>query len=409
MKQRFSKQFLRLLGVMVVLSNLALAACGSDSPTPLAASTGQIVPGLDLFNTPTSNPSATTVATPNTTAFNNSLPTVTAGDIPTTIAATSATASTTTGAATDTAAPATTAPAATTTTAPDATSTPMPGVNKYSSVFASYQEKAVSVQPAVKPYTITSGLTNVTNIKDFKLSDQEKQLLTKNAFVIEPAEYKQFFQAYESFRYDQIPTYVSTDSILHVYHLIFDKILRTTETKYLINDLTQLNKALYDYASSQYKLLKGTQLELAAKRELGFIAVARKLNTPKDNFAIPTEIADNVNAELKLVAAHGGFQLSPLMGSDYKEDYGQYVPRGHYTKTPELQQYFQAMIWYGRMNFRLKNDSETQTALLLAQAITNGSTGGRKASDFWNLIYEPTTFFVGNSDDLTYVDYMKLG
>jgi hypothetical protein len=390
-----------LLGMLLLVCNLALAACGDVSPTAVGATTGQIIPALGLPTATGGANNTTTTSNANPTptqAANNNLPTVTAGDVNTTqVVVTTQAANTAVVAPT---------PTSGQTNAP--TATPLPSVQKYNPVFASYQESPVSVQPAVKPYAVAADLGNVTNLGDFTLSDQEKQLIAKNDFVIEPAQFNQFFQAYESYRYDQVPTFVSSDSVLHVYHLIFDKILRTTESNYLIKDLTQLNSTLYDYLSKQYTTLKGSNLDEAAKRALAFVAVARKLNAPSTAFNIPTEIQAMVDQELQLIAAAQGKAPSPVMGGDYAEDYGQYTPRGHYTRTPELQQYFKSMIWYGRMDFRLKNDSETQSALLLAQAISSASANGRKASDLWDLIYEPTTFFVGNADDLTYIDYMNL-
>lgn len=406
MKQKLgknsSKGWYALGGMLVLVCNLMLGACGQTSPTAVSASTGNILPGLNLTTTASTTAATTTAALTTasiaTAVTTTSSPTVTADNTP-------ATSLTTQTAATDTPVVAPTPTIAT----PEAAATPLSGVQKYSSVFANYQENAPSVQAAVKAYSVSPDLANIPNIKDFKLSDQEKQLLAKNDFVIEPANFKQFYQAYESYRYDQIPTFVSTDSVLHVYHLIFDKILRDTERNYLIKDLTQLNILLYDYVLKQYNQLKGGPLDTAVKRELVFVAVARKLNTPNDNFSLPNEVLPEVNAEIKLVAAHQGEAPSPMMATDnHTEDYSQYVPRGHYTKTPEQEQYFRAMTWYGRMNFRLKNDSETQTALLLAQAISVAEENGRKARDYWSLIYEPTSFFVGTSDDLTYIDYMNL-
>jgi len=58
---------------------------------------------------------------------------------------------------------------------------------------------------------------------------------------------------------------------------------------------------------------------------------------------------DDVEAELKLIDAHSGFTESPIF--IYKEDYSQYVPRGHYTRSEKLKNYFRVFMWYGRMNF----------------------------------------------------------
>ncbi len=51
------------------------------------------------------------------------------------------------------------------------------------------------------------------------------------------------------------------------------------------------------------------------------------------------------------------------------EDYRQYNPRGHYTRSEDLKMYFKAMMWYGRLTFRLNDDFETRRALLLTQAL----------------------------------------
>jgi hypothetical protein len=66
-------------------------------------------------------------------------------------------------------------------------------------------------------------------------------------------------------------------------------------------------------------------------------------------------------------------------------------------------------MWYGRITFRLRELDETRSALLLTQALQSAQTeSGVKASDAWANIYDPTTFFVGGADDLTYRDYAPL-
>ena len=57
-------------------------------------------------------------------------------------------------------------------------------------------------------------------------------------------------------------------------------------------------------------------------------------------------------AERQLISGHTGFHDSPIFR--YKEDYSQYVARGHYTRSEALQQYFKTMMWYGRLAFLLK-------------------------------------------------------
>ncbi len=86
-----------------------------------------------------------------------------------------------------------------------------------------------------------------------------------------------------------------------------------------------------------------------------------------------------------------------------QEDYTQYLPRGHYNSSELLQSYFKAMMWYGRLTFRVKSEDETRSALLMTLALNQGDNARK-----WDAIYQPTTFFVGKSDDLSYLEYREL-
>jgi hypothetical protein len=273
--------------------------------------------------------------------------------------------------------------------------------------FADYKIQATSVNPALKPYTVEPGLKNVANAGDFELSGAARALIEKYAFAAQfPAgeQYKQFFQIYEDGRYSQKPVFVTTDSMLHVYHLVFDKLLRSTETKYLIAELKQLTAAMSEAAQSQYETLRGTTAETAAKRNLAYFAVAARLLDASAR--VPAAVQAEVTRELSLIDAHAGLEKSAVMGmsgEEFIEDYGQYKPRGHYTRSKDLEDYFRAMMWYGRITFRLKSADETRSALLITQALQSSG-----AADAWARIYEPTAFFVGGADDLTFRDYAPL-
>lgn len=287
------------------------------------------------------------------------------------------------------------------------------GNGQQAPLFAEYKLEPSSIVPSVKAYTVAKGLTNVANTKDFTLTAATKALIEKNAFGaqfptgVDP--YKQFYQLYEDGRYGEKPIFVTTDSVLHVYHLLFDKLLRSTETNYLIADLKKLNAAMLGATQAQYNTLKGTPGETAAKRNLAYFTVASRLIDP--SAPIPAPVQNEVTQELQLISAHGGQAQSAVMGiggNEFLEDYGQYVPRGHYTRSEDLKKYFQAMMWYGRITFRLDKVDETRSALLLTQALQTAKNGNQPASEIWSLIYDPTAFFVGVADDLTYRDYAPL-
>ena len=289
----------------------------------------------------------------------------------------------------------------------------------FASKFATYEEVPVNVSPKVPAYSVSQNLGNVTNASDFTFSDTAKSLLVKNAFVVKPSYNNEFFPLYESNRYSYTPNFVTTDSMLHNYHLMFDFLLKQLEEQKLVAELKQLNASMLSESLNQYNNLKGTEWENAAKRNVGFFAVGSKLLNP--SVSIPSIVANEVNQELALIEAHQGIAKSPVMniggGEDImidtpqgpqplealKEDYSQYIPRGHYDKTEQLKVYFKSMMWYGRLTFRLKNDDEIKSGILITLALNKESN---QAS--WNKIYEPVNFFVGKSDDITYYQFKDL-
>lgn len=258
---------------------------------------------------------------------------------------------------------------------------------------------------------------NQVQMGEAELSPAQLALLSTNGFVVlppVPGQYREFYQIYETSRYLDAPVFITTDSIYHIYHLIFDKMLRDLETEHFIGDLGLLTGAMLAATSDHYLALRGTPLEEQALRNVAFFGVADRLLELSD--AIPPEAQPLVDAELALITSAGGPSVSPIwdrpdLPEDEKliEDYSQYIPRGHYTRSEDLKKYFRAMIWYGRLTYRLMDDFETQRALLLVQAIrTAAAADGTPAMTLWQNIYEPTVFIVGKADDLGIHEYGAL-
>jgi len=312
--------------------------------------------------------------------------------------------------------PAPTAAPATPTT-PGPLPTPPPGI--YPPAFSEYPVVQVNLPAAFAggDYTLPVDLNAVQGMDTVELTAQARALLSQNGFVVlppNPGEFREFYQIYEAHRYEQDNIFVTTDSIYHVYHLLFDKMLRDLERDYFIADLGSLTSAMLSASYQQYQSLRGTSLEEPALRNVAFFAVAAQLLGLPD--AAPGEAAELVNAELGLINAAGGAQISPIwdrpdLAPDDKliEDYSQYKPRGHYTRSEELKKYFRAMMWYGRLTFRLNDAFETRRALLLTQVLRSASAAdGAPAVQLWENIYDPTVFIVGKADDLGYHEYGAL-
>lgn len=288
---------------------------------------------------------------------------------------------------------------------------PLVSLETEAAAFANYREVPVSLKPSVPPYRTQDDLSNIINKDLFDFSPEARELLVKNNFVVVPGTAREFFSIYEINRYSMIPNFITTDAMLHNYHLYFSHLLRTLEKDRLRAELVSLTESMLTESQNQYQTLKGTDWENAAKRNVAFFAVAARLLDPASE--IPSAVSREVNEELALIDAHQEpFAPSPVMNMGnpdadlaeaLKEDYTQYIPRGHYTKSDELKTYFRTMMWYGRMTFRASREDETKSAALITLLLSR-----QRGYDRWNRIYEPTNFFVGKSDDLGFIQYHGL-
>lgn len=285
--------------------------------------------------------------------------------------------------------------------------------------FANYSEFPVNINPRVLAYSVEDNLSNISNIENFNFSLPEEKKLIENAFFVRPAHYNEFFQLYENNRYSYIPSFITTDSILHNYHLMFAYSLKHLEEKELVPELKKLSSQMLSKSSEQHKYLEGSDWENAAKRNVGFFSVGASILNPSLN--IDQLVKKEVEQDLIFINEHQGVKESAVMniGSEdgfivntpqgplklgsIMEDFSQYIPRGHYDKNKELRSYFKTMMWYGRLSFRLKNIDEVKSAILVTLSLNE-----KENYSAWNNIYEPINFFVGKSDDLSFYHFRDL-
>src|SRR5574339_475449 len=185
----------------------------------------------------------------------------------------------------------------------------------YAPAFAEFKPVAVDIPAKFQggDYTLPVDLAGVQYADQIQFTGAQRGLLSQNGFVVlppKPGEYREFYQLYEAGRYDFRPVFITTDSIYHVYHLLFDKMLRDLERDSFISILNSLTSTMLDASYKQYEALKGTSLEDPALRNVAFFAVAAQLLGLPDS--VPAEAANLVNAELALIDSASGTQISPL-------------------------------------------------------------------------------------------------
>ena len=109
-----------------------------------------------------------------------------------------------------------------------------------------------------------------------------------------------------------------------------------------------------------------------------------------------------VRQELEHIRLADGIHESAVTGGE--EDYSQYKPRGYYEGDTALEQYFRAMMWYGRIHFRQEDEETDRSALLITKALSDDA----KSCALWESVYSVTSFFAGASDDLGVCEYAPL-
>ncbi len=273
--------------------------------------------------------------------------------------------------------------------------------------FGIYHPYSAEFTPDVPLFTVESDFSNVENFSHLYagFSAIDSSLLLKNHFTVKKSQYTQMYDVYNSCTWDGIPIFVTTDAVLHTYHVLFDRFLAELEMQVFVPALELLSETLINETQTVFLEATTPETREAARRNLAFLYVSQKLLKGSE-VSVPDTVAGLVDAELELIADHDGFYFSPVFGSFSQLDYTQFIPRGHYTKNDTLTAYFKAMMWQGWTIFTMEPDKfgelaygHTLQALLLVQMLYNLETDGQPLLDLWDLIYEPTVFFVGKTDD----------
>jgi hypothetical protein len=210
------------------------------------------------------------------------------------------------------------------------------------------------------------------------------------------------FHLYENNRHVQRPNYITADFLLLSYSMALRESVSLSEQKLMMPELHAALVALSDRAA---KAGEG-DAERANRR---FLAVLRALDEGTDPPAEDQEAA----AEVKRVRTAAGTSKSEVAGQEL--DYTQFLPRGDYTRSPELSRYFQAVRYAGAAAFFVQASSATgidastadrltAQAVLLARWISeDDALRGRfeKLQDGYAWIFGPP-------EDLTSADVIKV-
>lgn len=220
--------------------------------------------------------------------------------------------------------------------------------------------------------------------------------------------------------------FYTTDFYSHMAHLLFANILKDIEE-------SEFTPQLRTLTAKYLAVIRGYKEEIPEEKEnyhrllelaetyfmipeallaMGELAMDEKNNksfpeiTEEIEQAVLALYPEDVQKELSLILEANGFAVSPNF--NYREDYSQFIARGHYTESARLTSYFKAMMWFGRIHMLIQSydsaDEFNYPLSYLAQAgvfITKITYDNEDILNRWNSLFDPITYLVGAADDLS--------
>ncbi len=256
-------------------------------------------------------------------------------------------------------------------------------------------------------YELPLGEGDVVEFQDFvdrmDLTDDQVAFLLANGMVgigEDGQGFVSFGAAYEYIQKDNgFPVFITSDSVLDAYHHIFEGVLIELETTSL-TDMAKImaHRLMWD-SHAQVDELPAGQKDLA-RMNVVYFGVALRIFDPSAQ--VPDYAEEDVGRIIEKINDAKGIMNIP--GFHQKEDFTQYKPRGHYTRSKELTRYFKGMMWFGRITFQGKYEDEARRAVLIASALEGDETAWKAYTSFANVI----DFMVGQPDDLTPHEVMEV-
>lgn len=252
-------------------------------------------------------------------------------------------------------------------------------------------------------------------------SKEDQDLLMRNGFIVYPSNKTQLYHVYEENDYTGIPSFVSVDAVLQMYHMYFDQSLKRIESIFLTNTLdTLLANSIKVLETEKSKYLNDT-IKDAIDFNLAFLGISHFL-LKEDSTLIKGRYREIAFEEIRKCLAHEGFIESKLLQKRY--DYSQYVVRGHYTRSKQLKRFFYAMMWLGNAGISIEKSNQgigllskdtpdsiimrnTISSLILSNVLSTNAVNGKSLISYWGDIYEPTVFYVGVSDDIGPFEFLE--
>ncbi|WP_311562342.1 DUF3160 domain-containing protein [Peptoniphilus duerdenii] len=262
-----------------------------------------------------------------------------------------------------------------------------------------------SVEAAVPEYSVAEDLSNIYNINYyindyFTFNDKQTKDLVENKFFVDGSRtYEQPFEVYEGNEYGYLPNFVTADSLLHLFHISYDGLLRELEVEKFLPRLIDVSNTMAAKSLEDYNDAKDPMVKELAMKNTAYFVLAAKLFGAETSGELPQEVKDLVDKEYKNIEAMSKADSNLVAKA---VDYSQFKPRGHYTRSEELKKYFrgvmlfsqEAMIFYDDLGNPI--DENIIQGLMMAKNLIGDEESFKK----WEDVNDSVNFLVENSEDV---------
>ena len=250
---------------------------------------------------------------------------------------------------------------------------------------------------------------NIVNLFQFKDIDKEiLEKLQQNNFVITKGNNLQLFHAYEENDYRQVPNFITTDLYLQAFHMYFSYILKSLEKQHIIPTLEML---CHSFNAACIKLAEQTEdesLKDMAEHAATFYAIPYYLLTNK-TLTVPSKYETEYQEEIEHINKQEDNFSDFLSYKDAYFPYSLFKPRGHYTREPQLQAYFKAMMCLQTACFCREQQEQLKRSIFQAAVLcTYKSIDQTPLIKLYQHIYTPLTFLMGEADNLSIFDIARI-
>ena len=236
-----------------------------------------------------------------------------------------------------------------------------------------------------------------------ELNEEEREVLANHGFVVSGRHGSHSFveSYYQIFIRDR-PVFISLDSILHAWNQGYRSILEEIESFFLAPGIEGMIAGMRE----QLSIIEGrvnADLEESLHDADLYLTVAASLAsgmTLPSSLGQQDAMVESVMAKISSLELHE-FSLFGRTNPEI-QDFSQFKPRGHYTKSEQLKKYFRLMMWLGRVDFRvagppeIASPRELGTALILQEALL-----GAGQLETWTASDRILQTFVGVPDSMT--------